>query len=59
MPGVSSWGDIPWFFFSFGEITGCGSASLKLCVCSATSPWSQGISPDSQCLKNKWGQLLY
>ena len=49
MPGLSRLGDFPWFFFSFDGITGCGSASLKLCVCNAASPWSQSLSPDSQC----------
>ena len=33
----------------FSRIVGCGSASLKLCVCDAASPWSQSPSPDSQC----------
>ena len=37
------------FFFAFGGITGCGSASPKLCVCDTASPWSQRPSPDSQC----------
>ena len=37
-------------FFSFGEINCCGSASLKLRICNAASPWSQSPSPDSQCL---------
>ena len=36
-------------FFLFCRITGCGLASLKLCVCNAASPWSQSLSPDSQC----------
>ena len=30
-------------------ITGCGSASLKLCICNAASPWRQRPSEDSQC----------
>ena len=30
MPGLSCFGNIPWFFFAFDEITWCGSASLKL-----------------------------
>ena len=42
-------GDIPCFCFAFGDITWCGSASLKLCVCNAASPWSQSTSPDSHC----------
>ena len=42
-PGIQ---DPFWFFFLFGGITGCGSASLKLWICSAASPWSQGTSPD-------------
>ena len=49
MLGLSCLGDISLFFFSFNGITGCGSASLKLCVCNAASPWSQSTSPDSQC----------
>ena len=53
MPGVSSLGDIPWFFFSFGGITGCGSASLKMCICGAASSWSQGTSQDKQCGGNE------
>ena len=36
--------------FAFGGITGCGSASLKLCACDTAYPWSQCHSPDSQ-----WG----
>ena len=35
-------------FFAFAEITGCGSASLKLCICYAASTWSQNPSPDLQ-----------
>ena len=35
-------------FVSFCGITGCGSASLKLCVCNAASHWSQNPSTDSQ-----------
>ena len=34
--------------FGFCGITGCGSASLKLCFCNAASPWSQSPSPNSQ-----------
>ena len=49
MPGLSCFGDIPWFFFSFSGITGCGSASLKLCTCNAASPWSQSPCSNSQC----------
>ena len=41
MSGLSCYGNIPWFFFAFGGITGCDSASLKLCVCDADYPWSQ------------------
>ena len=37
-------------FLCFGGITSCGSASLKLCVCKAASPWSQSSFPDSECL---------
>ena len=33
-----------------GYHVGCGSASLKLCICSAASPWSQSPSQDSQCM---------
>ena len=33
---------------SFFGMTGCGSASLKLCACKAASPWSQQPSPASQ-----------
>ena len=36
-------------FLSFCGITGCGSASLKLCISNAASPWSQSPSLDSQC----------
>ena len=36
---------------SFGWITGCGSVSLKLCVCVAASPWSQSTYPYSQCIQ--------
>ena len=36
-------------FFVFGGITGCGSPSLKLCVCDAAYPWSQSPSAHSQC----------
>ena len=39
-------------------ITGCGSASLKLCVCSAASPWSQSPSLDSQC-KVSCGRVFF
>ena len=35
--------------FLFFGMTGRGSASLKLCVCKAASPWSQLPSPASQC----------
>ena len=38
--GLICFGNIPWFFFAFGEITVCGSASLKLYVCDAAYPWS-------------------
>ena len=31
-------------------ITGCGSASLKLCIRKAASPWSQRPSEHSQCI---------
>ena len=52
--GNYAWSELLWkysmfFFFLFCGITGCGSASLKLCVCDAASPWSQSPSPDSQC----------
>ena len=50
MPGLSCFGNIPWFFLAFGGITCCGSASLKLCVCDAAYPWSQSPSPHSQWL---------
>ena len=50
MFGLICFGNIQWFFFAFGGITGCGSASLKLCVCDAAYPWSQSPSPNSQCL---------
>ena len=36
-------------FLCFCEITSFGSASLKLCVCIAASPWSHSSFPDSQC----------
>ena len=36
-------------FLIFCWITGCGSASLKLCVSNAASPWSPCPFPDSQC----------
>ena len=39
-------------FLSFCGITGCGSASLKLCFSTAASPWSQRPSMDSQCSQN-------
>ena len=48
IPGLNCTGGPPWFFFVFGGITGCGSASLKLCICKAASPWSQSSFPDSQ-----------
>ena len=38
------------FFKSLCGITGCGSASLKLCISNAASPWSQSLSLDSQWL---------
>ena len=50
MSGLSCFSNIPWFFFAFGGITGCGSASLKLCFCDAAHPWSQSPSQDSQCI---------
>ena len=37
-------------FFSLRGITGCGSASLKLCVSNASNPWSQSPSPESLCI---------
>ena len=37
-------------FVSLRVVTSCGSASLKLCVSKAASPWSQSPSPDSQCM---------
>ena len=48
MPGLSCFGNIPWLFLCICEITGCGSASLKLCANNAASPWSQSPAPDSQ-----------
>ena len=38
IPGLSCTGGTPWFFFVYGGITSCGSASLKLCICKAASP---------------------
>ena len=46
--GLSFFGNISLLFFAFAGITGCGSASLKLCASDAVSPWSQIPSPDSQ-----------
>ena len=54
MHGLSCLGDSPWFFCAFGEITGCGSASLKLCVCYAASPWSQSTFSVAY-ICSKWG----
>ena len=52
--GTYAWSVRIWkfamFFVAFSGITGCGSASLKLCVCFAASPWSQSPSLDSQWL---------
>ena len=48
MSGVSFFGNIPWFFFAVGGITGCGSASLKLYFCDAVYHWGQSPSPGSQ-----------
>ena len=53
MLGLSYLVDIHSFSSLFWVITGCGSASLKLCVCNAASPWSQSPSPDSQCTIDK------
>ena len=44
-------------FFSLREITGRGSASLKLCVSNAASPWSQCPSPDSQWVGDGFAPL--
>ena len=52
IPGLSCLGGIP-FKLLFFWITGLWSASLKLCVCNAASPWSQSPSPDSQCAGHK------
>ena len=49
MPGLGVLWAYSNIFVSFCGITGCGSASLKLCVCNVASPWSQSPSPDSQC----------
>ena len=54
MPGFSYLENIPWLFFWFCVISGCGSASLKLCVRNAASSWSQSSSQDSQ----SWEELL-
>ena len=57
LAGLYAWSELIWkystFFFAFGGITRCGSASLKLCVCDAALPWSQRPLPDSQCLQNR------
>ena len=49
---LDSWSQDLWGFTIpfclFCGITDCGSASLKLCVCNAASPWRQSSSPDSQ-----------
>ena len=37
-------------FILFYGITGCGSASLKLCFFNAASPWIQSHFPDPQCI---------
>ena len=52
MPGLSCFENYSWFFFAFGGITCCGSASLKLRVCDAAYPWSQSPSPNSQRLRS-------
>ena len=50
---IYAWSHLLWgysmIFSSFCGITGCGSASLKLCICNVASPWSQSPFPDSQC----------
>ena len=51
MPGLSCIGNIPWLFLCIYGITGCGSASQKLCAYNAASSWSQSPSPDSQCIE--------
>ena len=48
---LSCFRNIPWFFFAFGRITCCGSASLKMCVCDAAYPWSQIPPPHPQCIR--------
>ena len=53
LTGIYAWSEILWkysivFFFAFGGITGCVSASLVLCVCDAASHWSQRPFPESQ-----------
>ena len=49
IPSITCTGGTLCFFIVFGGITSCGSASLKLCICKAASPWSQSSFPDSQC----------
>ena len=49
MSGLGCFGNISGLFLAFGGLTGCGSASLKLCACDAAYPWSQSSSTDSQC----------
>ena len=49
MPGLSCLQDISWVFFEFCGINGCWSASLKLFIWKAVSPWTQIPSSKSQC----------
>ena len=57
IPGMSCTGGISRFIFFFGWITSCGSASLKLCVWKAASPWSQSSLPGSQWSLQSTGKL--